>query len=520
MNGIGAPAAVAVTSAEPRSVDTDLLVYPAFEDDGPADFPGLDVAAAGEITRAFASREFRGKLYELFLTPVAGRLWLARRIALAGAGPRSAYDTDRARKLASCVSAAARERRVARLAFVHREGAAAGSRSEAPQAAPAWVQAISEGLALGEFVTGQHKTSDRPETSVTQFEVVVAGASLSGLRDLADAASRGQVLGSCTNLARALANEPAGLLTPRTLADRAADLLTGAGIGVETLDERAMRDRGMGLLLGVAQGSHEPPRLLVLRHTPEGAPAAPVLGLVGKGITFDAGGISMKPAAGMERMKDDMAGGAAVIAAMRAIGTLRAPVAVVGIVPCAENMPGGGAMRPGDVLKAASGLSVEVIDTDAEGRLVLADALWYARQAGATHLVDIATLTGACQVALGKVTSGLMGRPAEWVEHVRGIADRAGDRAWVLPLFDEYRDQLRSEVADLANVGGRAAGAITAAMFLREFAGNVPWAHLDIAGTSWNDEAKPFMPKGPSGVGVRALAGLAFGRFPPEAASA
>ena len=290
--------------------------------------------------RALASREFTGKIFELFLTPVVGRGWRARRVALVGAGARSAYDTDRARKLASCVSIAARDRHVTRLAFVHRDGTAGANRGDAIPRPEEWAQAISEGFALGEFVTGQHKTSDWPERSVTQFEVVIFGAALASLRGLADAASRGQVLGSCTNLARELANEPAGLLTPREFVERAASLVSGAGIAVETLDERGIRDHGMGLLLGVAQGSHEPPRLLVLRHAAEGAPAAPVLGLVGKGITFDAGGISLKPAAGMERMKDDMAGGAAVVAAMRAIGTLRAPITVVGVVPCAENMPG------------------------------------------------------------------------------------------------------------------------------------------------------------------------------------
>jgi leucyl aminopeptidase len=198
---------------------------------------------------------------------------------------------------------------------------------------------------------------------------------------------------------------------------------------------------------------------------------------------------------------------------MRAIGLLNAPIRVIGVIPCAENMPGGGAIKPGDVLAGATGTTVEVIDTDAEGRLILADALWFAAREGATHLVDVATLTGACQIALGKTTSGLMGRPAAWVEHVRDVADRAGDRSWILPLFEDYRDQLRSEIADLANVGGRPAGAITAGMFLREFAGDLPWAHMDIAGTAWQDEAKPFAPKGPTGVAVRTLAELAFTRF-------
>jgi leucyl aminopeptidase len=266
----------------------------------------------------------------------------------------------------------------------------------------------------------------------------------------------------------------------------------------------------MGLLLGVARGSDEPPRVMVFRHDPPGAPATPVLGLVGKGITFDTGGISIKPADGMERMKDDMAGGAAVACAMRAIGLLRAPIRVIGVVPTTENMPGGRAIKPGDVLKSANGKTVEVINTDAEGRLVLGDGLWYAQQLGATHLVDVATLTGAVVVALGKLTSGLFGTPAAWLDQVRQVADRAGDRVWPMPIFDDYRDQLKSEIADFTNTGGRPAGSITAALFIKEFTGGLPWVHMDIAGTAWADDAKPYLPKGPSGVAVRTLAELAF----------
>jgi leucyl aminopeptidase len=250
--------------------------------------------------------------------------------------------------------------------------------------------------------------------------------------------------------------------------------------------------------------------MLVLRHEPPAAAGTPVLGLVGKGITFDTGGISIKPADGMDRMKDDMAGGAAVIAAMRAIAALEAPIKVVGVVPMSENMPGGRAFKPGDILTGAGGKTVEVINTDAEGRLVLGDALWYAQKLGATHLVDVATLTGACVVALGRAASGLFGQPDAWVDVVRRTAQAAGDRAWPMPLYDEYADQLRSEIADMLNTGGRPAGACTAAMFLKEFAGGLPWAHLDIAGTAWADEAKPWQPKGATAVAVRTLAELAF----------
>jgi leucyl aminopeptidase len=235
-----------------------------------------------------------------------------------------------------------------------------------------------------------------------------------------------------------------------------------------------------------------------------------VLGLIGKGITFDTGGISIKPAEGMERMKTDMSGGAAVVAAMRAIALLDAPMSVVGVVPAAENMPGGRAIRPGDVLTSASGKTVEVNNTDAEGRLVLADALWYAQRLGATHLVDVATLTGACVVALGKIASGLFATPAWWGDLVRDVAMRAGDRVWPMPVHQDYLEQMKSDIADLLNAGGRAAGAITAAMFLKEFTGGRPWAHLDVAGTAWADEPKPWQPKGTTGVAVRTLAELAF----------
>jgi len=251
--------------------------------------------------------------------------------------------------------------------------------------------------------------------------------------------------------------------------------------------------------------------MIVLKHTPKRKAASPhVLGLIGKGVTFDTGGISIKPADGMERMKTDMSGAAAVIGAMRAIALLDAPMQVIGVIPAAENMPGGRAIKPADVLTGAGGKTVEVINTDAEGRLILGDGLWYAKELGATHLVDVATLTGAIVIALGKVASGLFGQPSPWVDTVKRSAEVAGDRCWPMPLYDEYADQLKSDIADMINSGGRPAGACTAAMFLKEFAGGLPWAHIDIAGTAWAEEAKPWQAKGPTGVAVRTLAELAF----------
>ena len=481
------------------TVDVDLLVIPWFEDESPDAVAGLDSAAAGELARALARREFRAAPYDLFCTPVVDRKWRARRIAVAGAGRHADGDRDRLRKLASTAGLTARHKQERSVAFLVR------GRDDLV----ALAQAIAEGLTLAEFNGGTYKTSDPPPAASPSWTIVVGDGRGPDERMIASIA-RGRILGECSNLARGLANEPGNTLTPREFAKRASALASEAGVRVDVLDETRIAELGMGLLLGVARGSSEPPRLMVFRHDPPGAPESPVLGLVGKGITFDTGGISIKPADGMERMKDDMAGGAAVACAMRAIALLGAPIRAIGVVPTTENMPGGRAIKPGDILKSAAGKTVEVINTDAEGRLILGDGLWYARQLGATHLVDVATLTGACVVALGKITSGLFGAPNAWVDRIRGVAEREGDRMWPMPVFDEYFEQLKSEIADFSNTGGRAAGSITAALFLKEFTGGLPWAHIDIAGTAWADEARPFMPKGATGVVVRTLAELAF----------
>ena len=308
---------------------------------------------------------------------------------------------------------------------------------------------MAEGLTLVGVQRRQLQDGRRAAGAAPAWTIAASGVPDGRASAFSDAVARGRLLGECSNLARELCNEPGNTLTPREFARRSGDIVAGNGLTFEVLDEKRIEQLGMGLLLGVARGSNEPPRLMVFRHDPPGAPPGPVLGLVGKGITFDTGGISIKPADGMERMKDDMAGGAAVVCAMRAIALLKAPIRVIGVVPTTENMPGGRAIKPGDILKSAAGKTVEVINTDAEGRLILGDGLWYARKLGATHLVDVATLTGAIVVALGKITSGLFGTPQPWVEQVRRVADRAGDRVWPMPIFDEYRDQIKSEIADL-----------------------------------------------------------------------
>jgi leucyl aminopeptidase len=489
--------AVALSTAPASQGSGELLVIPVFEQDDLGDLPGLDGATGGEVSRARTRGEFPGKLYDLFLTPAGRDGWQPARVALAGAGPRADFTTEKLRRIAATAGLAARQRRVTTISLLHR----VHERIEPAQAA----QAMTEGAMLANYNGASYKTGDEPRTFLATVELVFP----SGARALEQAVERGRVLGECCNIARELANEPSNALTPRIFAERAAKLAREAGLTVNVLDEKQIEQLGMGLLLGVARGSMEPPRVIVVRYEPAGAPKSPVLGLVGKGITFDTGGISIKPAENMDRMKDDMAGGAAVLAATMAAARLKAPVRIVGVIPATENMPSGTATKPGDVLRGAAGKTVEVLNTDAEGRLILGDGLWYAQQLGATHLVDVATLTGACIVALGKSTNGLFGIPDAWRDPVLRARERAGDRSWPMPTFPDYFEQLKSEIADFTNTGGRPAGAITAALFVREFAGSLPWVHIDIAGTAWADEAKPYQPKGATGVAVRTLAELA-----------
>ena len=487
--------AVTATARKTRELDADLLVIPVFDDDTLGDEPDLAGAAGGEYAGARQRREFRGKPFEQLFTPLAVDGWKARRALWIGVGSRADATTERLRRAATMGGLFARQRRLGSIAIVWR-GVDSISSEEA-------VQAIAEGAVLANYEGTSYKTAEEPVAWLERVEIRTAGGSEK------TALERGRVLGECTNMARALSNEPGNVLTPREFADRARALATAAGLDADVLDEKQIADLKMGLLLGVARGSEQPPRGIVLRHQPKKAVKDVVLGLVGKGITFDTGGISIKPSDNMDKMKDDMSGGAAVICAMVAMARLDIPVRCIGVIPATENMPGGRAMKPGDILTSAEGKTVEVINTDAEGRLILGDALWYARTLGVTHLIDVATLTGACVVALGKTTSGLFGRPSSWVEHVRRASERAGDRSWPLPLFDDYKDLLKSEIADFTNTGGRAGGAISAALFIKEFAGDLPWVHMDIAGTAWAEEAKPYQPKGATGVGVRTLAELA-----------
>ena len=490
---------VTVHTTRPADALTELLVVPVFEQDS-LDDPGcvgLDAASGGEIGRAMAQAEFRPKPNELFVTPL-GEPWKAERVALVGVGPRDT-SVARLRAAASAVAIEARRRRITKMAFMIRGDATAEDLG----------QAFSEGLHLGAFEDRRYKTRDdaeHPTAPLASCEVLTASTDLEIVER---SVRKGTVIGTSANLARELSNEPANVLTPRVFADRALALVSGEGVDVEVLEEEAIRGLGMGLLLGVARGSVEPPRVIVMRHSPKNAADGPVLGLVGKGRDIrqrrhldKAGGRDGPNEAGhgrgcCRRWRDAGHRGTTGSGPRDRI------------VPMTENMPGGRATKPGDILTGASGKTVEVLNTDAEGRLILGDALWYARELGATHLVDIATLTGACVVALGHAASGLFGRPSTWTAAVQRAAAHSGERVWPLPLYDEYTEKIRSEMADLVNTGGRAGGACTAAAFLQAFAGELPWSHIDIAGTAWADDARPDLAKGATGVMVRTLTELA-----------
>jgi leucyl aminopeptidase len=479
---------IATESGPLAQVETDALIVPVFEGAREERFGAGELIDAGEVT---------GKYLELTLMHHAPGV-AARRVLLAGAGKAEKFDSAQLRRLSGAAVRLLKSKSVQKIALA----------LDPAQANAGNLSAAVEGAILGVFEPDRYKTDD-DKKSVESFTVAVEG----GAPGLAAAADRGRILAEAQNFARELVNEPANLLTPLRMAEAAQKMAAEYRLECEILDREQMEKLGMRALLGVAQGSAEPPALIVVRYKPASGEAdshtGAHLGLVGKGVTFDTGGISIKPADGMEKMKYDMAGGASMLGAMRAIAQLKPAIAVTALVPSVENMPGSRAQRPGDIVTAMSGKTIEVINTDAEGRLILADALHYARQLGCTHLVDAATLTGAIVVALGHMNVGLFANDDGMRDRVLGAAKAEGDRMWAMPLEDDYKDYLKSAFADLANVGGRWGGAVTAAMFLKEFAGDTPWVHLDIAGTAWIDEGKPFLAKGPSGVPVRTLVRLA-----------
>src|SRR5271166_285504 len=444
--------------------------------------PAADLLASGEMT---------GKPFETNLLHKPAGL-KAKRLLLISGGAAKKFSSYDLRRMAGAALRTLKARGIRSFAFI------------APPCIPAEeaVRAIVEGALVGNFDPDYYR-SDRKDQKIDALTILASGNSDKDA--LEKAAIESQIIGESQNFTRDLVNEPSNRMTPTTLADRAKKMCQEVGLKCEVYGADKIKELKMGAFWGVAQGSDEPPALVVMRYEPAGAPEKPVLGLVGKGITFDTGGISIKPADGMEKMKYDMAGGATMIGVMRAIALLKPKVKVIGIVCATENMPSGKAQKPGDVQIAMSGKSIEIINTDAEGRLVLADGLHYARQLGCTHLVDAATLTGAVVVALGYNNAGIFANDDGMYDRIHSANEKAGEKMWRMPLDDEYKEQIRSSIADIVNSGGRWGGAITAAMFLKEFAEDTPWIHLDIAGTAWMEEQKPWIAKGPSGIALRSL---------------
>ncbi|HXJ91565.1 MAG TPA: leucyl aminopeptidase [Terriglobia bacterium] len=455
----------------------------------------LPEAAREQLEELRQSGELTGKLFEATLIHHPAGL-SARTLLVVGAGKESKYSTGVLRRLAGAAVRHVRARGVHSLAWL------LGPKTADAEA----VQAIVEGAILADYDADTYRTERKDEKRIDEFHLATGGFTPS--EEARAASERGRIIAEAQNFTRELVNEPSNRMTPALLADRAQQMATQYGLEFQALGAEEIQALKMGALWAVAQGSELPPRLIMLRYTPPEAPAEPVIAIVGKGITFDTGGISIKPAADMHEMKTDMAGGATMLGVMRALAQLKPAVRVMALVPAAENMPSGKAYRPGDVITSMSGKTIEVLNTDAEGRLALADAITYAKQQGATVVIDAATLTGAVSVALGNITTGVFGWNKEWVKRVLASAEAVGDRMWELPIDDDYRDFYKSSIADMANTGGRHGGAITAAMFVGEFAGDTPWVHLDIAGTRWSNEEKPYLAKGPTGHPVRTLVHL------------
>jgi len=482
------------------TLETEALVTYVFEGDDSiqARVADLDRAAGGLLKKLATSGELTGKTLEFTLLHAPAGL-KAERLLLIGAGKRDQFSVATLRKIAGAAARSLKGKSVKNFAFLANEGLSPEDTA----------QAVAEGLIAGDFETDKYKTDKKADKRIDS--VLIVGFSDSEKPAAEKGLSRGQIIADSQNFTRDLVNEPSNKLTPRILAEKAEAMAREAGLAVDILDEKRIADLKMGALLSVAQGSIEPPRVIVVTYTPAKVKAdAPVIGLVGKAVTFDTGGISIKPADGMEKMKYDMAGGATMLGVMRALAALKPNVKVIGVVPATENMPGGKAQKPGDIQTAMSGKTIEVLNTDAEGRLILADAITYAKQLGATHLVDAATLTGAIVVALANINVGVFGSADQsWTDKLLTSARATGEKMWQLPMDDEYREFIKGSFADIQNIGsGKGGGSITGAWFIREFAGDTPWIHLDIAGTAWNDDAKPFLAKGPTGVALRTLVHL------------
>jgi leucyl aminopeptidase len=477
---------VSVTYGDALGQDTPLLVYGAWDDE----------AVPATIAALSEDGDWSAKFKRTLLLYPRGAL-PARRLLLIGLGKRGAFSTNRLREAAAVAAQRARDLKVDRYSFdlPITEGVLLADAA----------QALVEGSLLGSYRFQHYKTDLGPDDQHAIGELQL----ISSIQDdsIARGAMVGEIVARGVALARDLANGPGNDITPAKLGEAAQAIGERTGIQVTVLGPEELREQGFGGLLAVAQGSQLPPRFIIMEHGAAGqAGTVPTVCLVGKGITFDTGGISLKPAERMDDMKMDMGGAAAVLGAMQAVGELKLPLHVVGLISSAENMPSGTAYKPGDIIKTLSGKTIEVLNTDAEGRIVLADALFYAQRYQPDGIIDLATLTGAIMVALGPHATGVMSNDDGLCDRVLRAGEASGERAWRMPLWEPYQEMVKSDIADVKNTAGRPGGAITAAAFLSNFVGNVPWVHMDIAGTAWTDRpAVAYAPKGATGVGVRLL---------------
>jgi len=480
-----------------EELDVQALAVAVFKNEKSDDgfIKKLDELSGGLVSSALEAEEFAGKEGETCYFHLVGNNKLkARRLLLVGAGEAGDYNLGQISQLVGTAVRSLRSKNAKSIAVVPRAS------GDAQEIAATAVQ----GAYIALFDPDKYRTVDKDEKTVDRLIIAIEGADQDAI---GRGVETGRIVGEAINFTRDLANEPGAYMTPTDMAERARDIANEFGLSIDVLDEARMEQEGMGSLLSVSHGSDQPAKLIILKYTPakmEGD-STELLSFVGKGVTFDSGGISLKPGENMELMKYDMTGGATVLGAMRAIAQLKPPIPILGVAPCTENLPSGKATKPGDVVKAMTGKTIEIINTDAEGRLILADAIAYAKKLGATKIIDMATLTGAVSIALGDVNAAVLGTDQELIDEIIAAGKEVGEKFWQLPLDKEYSKQIKSDIADIKNVGGRKAGTITAAAFLKEFADGVAWAHLDIAGTAWGDDAKPYRSKGPTGIAVRTL---------------
>ena len=475
------------------SIECDALIVPLFEDEQKSEeefTSALDEKLGGLLSELKSTEEWTSKAGQISVIYRPSQLPTGRLILL-GAGKGKSYDAQAIRTLIMQAVRSVKSCNLKKVAVFHR------SQVEPALAA----QAVVEGLVMATYAGDDYKTEDKAKNFIE--EILFVTEMDQGLAKVEEAMKRGEIVGQATNLARRLANEPGNRVNPSVLAQTAAEIAEKYGLEIEVLGEPEMEEKQMGAILAVARGSDEPARFIVLRHFGAAEGEAKPIVLVGKGVTFDSGGLSLKAAKSMEQMKYDKSGACAVLAAMQAIAQLQVEKNIVGLIPAVENLPSGRAQRPGDVVRSMSGKTIEVLNTDAEGRLILADALCYGRQLQPQYMVDIATLTGAVVIALGQLRAGLFSNNDEVCEKLFQASERSGEKFWRLPLDEEYRRAIKSQIADIKNVGGRWGGAITAAKFLEEFVEDVPWCHIDIAGVDLFKESSEL--KGSTGFGVRTL---------------